>query len=431
MLNQQLSKPGNGWLLTLIAGIAAFGAYSCMYAFRKAFASGTFAGLTFCGVDYKIVLVITQVLGYMLSKFYGIKYVSGIAPRNRSRSILILIVVSWLSLLGFALVPVPYNIVFLFFNGLPLGMIWGLVFGFLEGRRNTEVMAVIMASSLVFASGFVKSIGRYILINWHVTEFWMPFITGAIFLLPLCFFVYLLNQIPAPDNADIEARSERKPMTSGDRAEFFKMNWPGLLLIIITYLLLTIVRDLRDNFEVEIWSSLGFGQQPTIFTKIDFPVSLAVLFLLGIMIKVRNNFKAFMYIHLLILTGCMTVFTSTLLYQYHFVGPVVWMSFTAFGLYLAYVPYNSIYFERMIATFRIPGNVGFVMYMADAMGYLGSVSVLLFKQFGFAHISWLYFFIGALLCVSLAGAVSVIFSISYFSRKNKSIISSLQIVVPI
>lgn len=427
MLRKLLAK-NDGWLLSLVAGIAAFGTYSCMYAFRKAFAAGTYSAVRLMGVDYKVWLVIAQVIGYMLSKFIGIRFVSGMKPQYRARAILALIGMSWLSLLGFALVAPPWNIVFLFLNGFPLGIIWGLVFSFLEGRRNTELMAAIMASSLVFASGFVKSSGRYLLQHYHVQEYWMPFLTGLVFVLPLCVFVFLLQQIPPPTAQDIAARSERRPMTGADRLRFVRDYWPGLVLIVITYLLLTIARDLRDNFEVEIWTALGFGHQPAIFTQIDLPVALGVLLVISMLITIKNNYKAFMYLHGLIIAGCVIVLVSTLLFNSGHMSPVVWMSMTGFGMYLSYVPYNSIYFERMIAAFRIAGNVGFVMYLADAMGYLGSVSVLLYRQFASPDISWVYFFSNMLVFVAVSGIICVFLSLQYFHRKYGSNISVIKTV---
>ena len=54
----------------------AFTTYCSMYAFRKPFTAGMYEGLSLWDIDYKIVLITTQVLGYMLSKFMGIKWVS-------------------------------------------------------------------------------------------------------------------------------------------------------------------------------------------------------------------------------------------------------------------------------------------------------------------------------------------------------------------
>jgi hypothetical protein len=62
------------------------------------------------------------------------------------------------------------------------------------------------------------------------------------------------------------------------------------------------------------------------------------------------------------------------------------------GIYLAYLPFNGFYFERMIAAFKIKGNVGFLMYIADAFGYLGTILVLLIKEFMPVKYSWVHFF---------------------------------------
>jgi len=112
-------------LLSAMAAMAAFGTYTSMYAFRKAFAAGTFSGQQYFHVDYKVWLVIAQVIGYTLSKFYGIKFISELKENQRAKSIFTLIGLAWLALLLFAVIPAPYNIVCLLLNGFPLGMIWG------------------------------------------------------------------------------------------------------------------------------------------------------------------------------------------------------------------------------------------------------------------------------------------------------------------
>ncbi len=57
-----------------------------MYAFRKPFSVGTFAvpGVSFMPeIDYKVLLIISQVIGYTLSKFIGIKVVSELEGNYR------------------------------------------------------------------------------------------------------------------------------------------------------------------------------------------------------------------------------------------------------------------------------------------------------------------------------------------------------------
>ena len=112
-----------------------------MYAFRKPFSAASYEGIDdMWGLSFKSAIVIAQVLGYTLSKFIGIKVVSEMGRNSRGVALLVLIGLAQLALLGFAVVPVKFKFLFLFLNGIPLGMVWGLVFSFLEGRRFTEIM---------------------------------------------------------------------------------------------------------------------------------------------------------------------------------------------------------------------------------------------------------------------------------------------------
>lgn len=400
-------------LLSVLAAVSAFGAYTSMYAFRKAFAAGTFTGQQYFHVDYKVWLVIAQVIGYTLSKFYGIRFIAEIKAQNRGITILLLIGISWLALLGFALVPSPFNIVFLFINGFPLGLIWGLVFGYLEGRRSTEFMAAVLSISLIFASGFVKTVGRTLLHVLPINDFQMPFLTGAIFAIPLIIFVFCLELIPQPTAKDIKLRTKRAPMDAGERRQFLQRFLPGIILTLIIYVLLTIMRDVRDNFEVEIWSSLGVKGN-IIYTSTDTQISIIVLITMSLLILVRKNLRAFSIIHLLIISGCILIGISTILFSFKIISPTVWMTMAGLGLYLGYVPYNAIFFERMIATFHYKSNVGFIMYVADSLGYLGSVTLLLIKELGRPSISWADFFRQGVVFVAIIGGICAVLSLIYF-----------------
>ena len=406
----------NNWpyaLLSVMAALAAFGAYTCMYAFRKAFVAGTYSGHQYFHIDYKVWLVIAQVLGYTISKFYGIRFIAEVKPGTRMRNILTLIGISWLALIGFALVPAPYNIIMLFINGFPLGMIWGLVFGYLEGRRATEFMAAVMSISLIFASGFVKTSGLTLMSIFPINEYFMPFFTGALFVIPLLIFVFCLELLPPPSEKDKKLRVERVPMSDTERKAFFIRFLPGIILTVMIYVMLTVMRDVRDNFEVEIWTGLGVKSN-TIYTHIDTIISVIVLTAMSLLILIKNNLLAFSVIHLLIIGGCMLTGISTVLFDMQLIGPISWMTLAGLGLYLGYVPYNAIFFERMIASFKYKSNVGFIMYVADAMGYLGSISILLVKELVRPGVSWAVFFRHGLLLLAVLGGIGGILSLVYF-----------------
>lgn len=404
---------------TLYASLAAFCLYTCVYAFRKTFAAATFEGLAFAGISYKVWLVTFQVIGYALSKFIGIKIISELKAHSRGIGILIMVSVAGLAWILFALVPAPYNIIFLFFNGLPLGMVWGMVFGYLEGRRMTEVLGASLSVSFIFSAGLCRSVGGYLIRDWGVSEYWMPFAASCIFFLPLLIFLYLLNQLPPPSPLDEQLRTKRLPMNNEERKKFTSTFLPGIILFVLAYVLLTAFRDFRDNFSAEIWKSLNMGNDPSIYTKTEVPVSFAVLFVMGSLMLIKNNKRALMVNHVIIAIGMILIGVANYLFQHALIAAPIWMTLIGLGLYLGYIPFNSIFFDRLIAAFQYAGTVGFIMYVADSFGYLGSVGVLFFKEFGYAKLSWLNFFLSGGYIVSFTGTLLIIGSMIYFHFKHK------------
>lgn len=403
-------------LVSIVAGLAAMLTYVCMYAFRKPFSAATFSGEQFAGLDYKAWLVMAQVLGYAGSKIIGIRVVSGMRRVQRWQPLLLMIGIAWLALLGFALVPRPWNILLLFCNGLPLGMIWGVVFSYLEGRRATELMGTILSSSLIFAAGLVKTVGRYLLLS-GVNEFWMPFVTGLIFVPLLLACVAVLERLPEPSAADCAERGVRTPMGAADRLHFLRRFLPGLALVIVCYVGLTVVRDFRDNFEAELLTEFGYAKRVGLFVQIETPIALLVLFATACLIRVRNNLRSLMIIHGLMIAGVVCAGLATLAFRAGLLPPLWWLGLVGLGLYLAYVPFNCAFAERLIATFRGSANVGFLIYVCDTFGYLSSVGVILLKETGGLHLSWSRFFGDCVLLLALCGGLSILASALYFHRK--------------
>jgi len=407
------------WVFALVVSLAAFLTYSCMYSFRKPFAVGVFEGMNFWGVDYKIWLITSQVIGYTLSKFLGIKYIAEMESTSRAVCILLLVGIAEVALLFFWLVPSPYNVIFMFFNGLPLGMIWGVVFSYLEGRRLTELLGAGLSASFIIASGVAKSAGKWVMVDLHFTEFAMPFITGLFFAIPLVISVFLLDCIPPPTAEDEKLRTKRSPMNRLERKAFLKQFYVGIILLVTTYMFLTIFRELRDNFSVEIWKSLGYGNDPAIFTVAELPVALFTLLSLALVTFIRSNYKAFNIILLIIFVGFLLIIVSTLLFSSHLISGKVWMVTVGIGLYLGYVPFNAFLYERLISSFKYISNIGFIIYVSDAFGYLGSLGVVFYKNFFNYNIRWIDFFCLSGLCLSVLGLVFIILSFFYFKNKYK------------
>lgn len=403
----------------LNASLASFGAYFCMYAFRKPFSVATFEGMEVFHIDYKIILIIAQVVGYALSKFIGIKIVSELKANQRVYYLLGLILIAELALVLFALVPQPFNIVFMFMNGIPLGMIWGIVFSYLEGRKFTEILGVALSTSFIVSSGVVKSVGLFVMSSWGFSQFWMPAITGSLFVLPLLFFAWLLEKIPKPTKEDIELRSERIPMTGKDREKLLlKFAFP-IAIWILFYTFLTSFRDFRDNFSRELWDAMGYKGDISIYSSSETLVACIVLLVLGFAFYFKDNMKALLFYQFLLLVGSISLGVSTYLFHNGIISPFTWMVVSGFGLYICYVPFNCLFFDRFIGAFRIKGNAGFLIYLADAFGYLGSVVVLLYKNFGQSVLSWIEFFVYSAYAVAGIGVFVTTTSILYLNGKFK------------
>ena len=410
----QSSSPAvfNGYCI-----IAAFVTYFCMYAFRKPFSVGTFSGQVDLGflppVDYKIVLIFSQVFGYTLSKFLGIKVVSEATQNKRALYLLLFIGLAELSLILFAIVPDSLKPLMLFLNGLPLGMVWGLTFSFLEGRKSTELLGAGLSTSYIVASGAVKSVGRMVL-SWGVPENYMPLVTGLIFFPALLLAVKMLSLIPAPTREEEILRTKRVPMNQKSRQTFFFKFAPGLVCLTIFYMFLTAYRDFRDNFAREIWDSVGHGGEALIFTSSELPIAVTVLAVLAAVMFVKNNQKAVAVVHGLLVTGSVMIGLSTWLFTHQMISPLAWMVTVGLGLYLGYVPFGCVLFDRIIASTKFVGTAGFMIYMTDSFGYLGSVLMMLYKNFGHANLSWLEFFVNISYFTSVACSIGFFLSGIYF-----------------
>ncbi len=177
---------------------------------------------------------------------------------------------------------------------------------------------------------------------------------------------------------------------------------------------LTAYRDFRDNFAREIWDALGFGDQPLIFTYSEIPITLLVLVSLALVMIIRNNRKALFTIMGMMMGGSVLIGISTLAFQMKLIGPAPWMILVGMGLYLGYVPFGCILFERLIAAVGFIGTAGFLIYVSDAFGYLGSVALLLYKNFGTPELSWLRFFVNISYVTALVSVVFFVFSLVYF-----------------
>lgn len=412
-----------GWLFATWAIFAAFSAYFCMYAFRKPFGAGQYEGFSFLGsdIELKTAFVVSQIVGYALSKFLGIKVCSEATAQRRGWMLIGFVGVAQAALVLFAVLPTNLKVVAMFINGIPLGMIWGLVVRYLEGRQTSELLLAGLSCSFILASGVVKDAGRWLMTHWHVGEFWMPAVTGFVFLLPYIAAVWMLNQLPPPSDEDEQARTPRESMDHKHRFAFLKHFLPGLIVLFVAYFFLTAYRDFRDNFGVELFIELGLGEtEQGLFFRSEIWVAFAVLIPLGLLFLIRNNWYGLLGAFAIMVTGVALLALSTFMLDAGLIGGLTFMILTGVGSYLAYVPYGSVLFDRLIASTRVVGTAVFAIYLADAIGYTGAISVMIFKDTVAGDMSRLEFFRYLTYFMSVMGLACIVASAIYFLYRTRA-----------
>ena len=399
------------------AGGTALLSYSLVYALRKPYTAAAFAGYEVFDIDYKVVVTIVQIIGYVISKFIGIKLISELKQKDRLKFILLSVVMAEASLLLFGWLPAPYNIIGMFLNGLSLGCMWGVIFSFLEGRRVTDILASLMGVSMVISSGTAKSLGLFVTNTLGVSEFWMPALIGAAALPLLGLAGIILNRLPQPDAEDIACRSKREPLDGKQRWALFRNFMPFLTLLFVANVVLVILRDIKEDFLVKIVDVSQYSSW--LFAQIDSVVTVIILVIFGLMVYVRNNLKALTILLSLIVVSMFCMIFLSFGYERLQLNTVTWLFAQSLCLYLAYLTFQTIFFDRFIACFQIRGNVGFFIALNDFLGYTGTIIVLVAKELFSPNIDWAHFYNLMAGYVGIICCVAFVFSLAYLPQRYR------------
>ena len=118
------------------------------------------------------------------------------------------------------------------------------------------------------------------------------------------------------------------------------------------------------------------------------------------------------------LVGSAVVGILTFLFQAEVIGPKVWMIGIGLGLYLAYVPYGCMLFDRMIAALGVVATAGFMIYVTDAFGYVRNMAFCSIKtSFSATLLSWIFRFVFLLDLDHLHSVLRLIFGL-LFEKKS-------------
>lgn len=191
--------------------------------------------------------------------------------------------------------------------------------------------------------------------------------------------------------------------------------------VVIAYAVFTIARDFSEDFANELWTETGYQNNASIFAQTGTIISLFALAVVGGFFLIKDNYKAFRMSHYLIIAGVAISAIITMLFRLHMVSPFIWMVTATAGMYLGYLPFNCLFFERMLSVYKIKGNIGFLMYIADSFGYLGTVVVLLVKEFIPIKYSWVNFFSFLFYSAGVMGILLVSCSLLLHSKMYKKL----------
>ncbi|OYW15921.1 MAG: hypothetical protein B7Z55_14545, partial [Planctomycetales bacterium 12-60-4] len=141
------------------------------------------------------------------------------------------------------------------------------------------------------------------------------------------------------------------------------------------------VRSVRADFAPEIWDGLGTTPDPGMFTRSEMWIAVGVLIVNGSAILISDSRRAFFASLATCGCGMGLLAIALLAQQAGMISGFAFMVLIGLGLYLPYVAMHTTVFERMLGMTRERGNLGFLMYVADAVGYLGYVCVMLARNF--------------------------------------------------
>jgi hypothetical protein len=178
------------------------------------------------------------------------------------------------------------------------------------------------------------------------------------------------------------------------------------------------IMELQKDINV----SLNKGNEQrlkTIISQAETAVTAGVIVAMALLNAVHRNRKALIAAFSIMTGGLLLLGVSTALRHSNVINGFWWLTLTGLGSYLAYVPFNAMLFERIMAATRATGTAVFAIYVSDAVGYTGSVGVQIFKDLARGSMTRLGFFEGFTWLLCVVGSVCLVGAGVYFLRSAR------------
>jgi hypothetical protein len=183
-------------------------------------------------------------------------------------------------------------------------------------------------------------------------------------------------------------------------------------------------RNVRDDFMGGILQDLGHTVAPEDFANTENFVGLSVIAVLCCLRLVKNNRQA-VWVNLgLVAAGALLLGGSTALLQAEMLSPISFYVLNGIGLYVAFVPYQSILMDRLIATLPTVATASFLIALGDSYGYLSVVGVYLgrdiYQTTTGTQLPWASLLMSLSYAVSILVPLAMIGNFVYFRHKIDS-----------
>ena len=116
-------------------------------------------------------------------------------------------------------------------------------------------------------------------------------------------------------------------------------------------------------------------------TLLSRPGGIFATIALAMLVKVEDNRRAVLLMHLGIMFGAVLLLATTLGYSNAGLDPMLWVTVSTCGLMLMYTPTGSFLYDRLMAASGTPGTTSFLVFLSDGLGYIAVVAILLAKTF--------------------------------------------------
>eukprot|EP01047_Picozoa_sp_COSAG01_P069579 COSAG01_NODE_10329_length_2192_cov_1.258481_3_plen_294_part_00 len=218
-----------------------------------------------------------------------------------------------------------------------------------------------------------------------------------------------------------------QPMSGAEQRAFLQRYSFGLACHTLGYMCLTSLKDFRDSFQADIWSEVYASPMPAaVFAWTELAIAAVVLLVLAALAAVASPAHATLWMEALMCAGAALLVAAQLGSSWLFsqpgqMGGIVWSICTGTGIFLGYVPIGAMFYDRLIGALRCPGTAVFMINVSDSAGYVGTICLVLYKNYGSEGISYRDFFTTAAFWAGIGLCASNIAGALYWRREFSSL----------